>query len=243
MYDIKVEANFSAAHNLRGYRGKCEELHGHNWKVEIVVSSEKPDKIGMVLDFRYLKMELLRVLGKLDHKYLNKIPYFSATGGKVVRASAEDLPFQDNYFDFVNCAEVSEHADNPAKMLAEIFRVLKSGGKCYISFHNRCGVYDYHYHLYFINWMPRAWTEPILKFLGKQKKDGQAGRQKLISMHYYTCGRILRMLRDAGFSAADIRAERIKKISGVFHILFLFFYFCLLRPFYFNTFHFLLAKP
>jgi len=168
---------------------------------------------------------------------------FSATGGKVVRASAEDLPFQDNYFDFVNCAEVSEHADNPAKMLAEIFRVLKSGGKCYISFHNRCGVYDYHYHLYFINWMPRAWTEPILKFLGKQKKDGQAGRQKLISMHYYTCGRILRMLRDAGFSAADIRAERIKKISGVFHILFLFFYFCLLRPFYFNTFHFLLAKP
>ena len=83
MYDIKVEANFSAAHNLRGYRGKCEELHGHNWKVEIVVSSEKQDKIGMVLDFRYLKMELLRVLGKLDHKYLNKIPYFSATGGKV----------------------------------------------------------------------------------------------------------------------------------------------------------------
>ena len=83
MYDIKVEANFSAAHNLRGYRGKCEELHGHNWKVEIVVAKEKPDKIGMILDFRYLKMELRRVLDKLDHKYLNKIPYFSATGGKV----------------------------------------------------------------------------------------------------------------------------------------------------------------
>ena len=55
MYSIKVEANFSSAHNLRGYKGKCEELHGHNWKVEVVVSKKKLDKIGMVLDFKYLK--------------------------------------------------------------------------------------------------------------------------------------------------------------------------------------------
>jgi len=76
MYSIKIEAHFSSAHNLRGYKGKCEELHGHNWKVEIVVTKEKLDKIGMVLDFKYLKKELNQILEKLDHKYLNKIPYF-----------------------------------------------------------------------------------------------------------------------------------------------------------------------
>jgi len=76
MYNIKIEANFSSAHNLRAYKGQCEELHGHNWKIEVVVSKDKLDKIGMVLDFKDLKMELNKVLKKLDHKYLNRIPYF-----------------------------------------------------------------------------------------------------------------------------------------------------------------------
>ena len=56
MYSITVESTFSSAHNLREYTGKCEELHGHNWKVEVVVSQDKLDKAGMVLDFKYLKM-------------------------------------------------------------------------------------------------------------------------------------------------------------------------------------------
>lgn len=76
MYSIKIEASFSSAHNLREYRGKCEELHGHNWKIEVAAQKEKLDKAGMVLDFKYLKKKLNTVLEKLDHKYLNKIPYF-----------------------------------------------------------------------------------------------------------------------------------------------------------------------
>jgi len=76
MYSIKVEANFSSAHNLRGYKGKCEALHGHNWKIEVVAEKDKLDKTGMVLDFENLKKELHKVLEKLDHKYLNKITYF-----------------------------------------------------------------------------------------------------------------------------------------------------------------------
>jgi len=76
MYTIKIEANFSSAHNLIGYKGKCEALHGHNWRVEAVVSEDKLDKIGMVLDFKYLKMKLNKVLEKLDHKHLNNISYF-----------------------------------------------------------------------------------------------------------------------------------------------------------------------
>jgi 6-pyruvoyltetrahydropterin/6-carboxytetrahydropterin synthase len=58
MFSVKIEADFSSAHNLRGYQGKCEELHGHNWKVELVASRDKLDKAGMVLDFKYIKAEL-----------------------------------------------------------------------------------------------------------------------------------------------------------------------------------------
>ncbi len=76
MYKIKVELYFSSAHFLRGYRGKCEDLHGHNWKVEVYVQARKPDKIGMVMDFKDLKMELNKVLEKLDHKCLNDLAYF-----------------------------------------------------------------------------------------------------------------------------------------------------------------------
>jgi len=76
MYSIRVEAYFSSAHNLREYKGKCEELHGHNWKVEVCAAKDKLDKAGMVLDFRDLKKRLNAVLEALDHKYLNKVPYF-----------------------------------------------------------------------------------------------------------------------------------------------------------------------
>jgi 6-pyruvoyltetrahydropterin/6-carboxytetrahydropterin synthase len=96
MYSIKAEAGFSSAHNLRGYKGKCEELHGHNWKVEVVAASPELDKTGMVLDFKYLKKKLNNVLEKLDHKYLNKISYFSAaggsaSGGKKVNPTSENI--------------------------------------------------------------------------------------------------------------------------------------------------------
>lgn len=76
MYKIKIEGDFSSAHNLRGYKGKCEELHGHNWRVELVVSSGKLDNIGMVMDFKSLKEKLNNLLEKLDHKYLNNIAPF-----------------------------------------------------------------------------------------------------------------------------------------------------------------------
>lgn len=86
MYKIKIEADFSSAHNLRGYRGKCEELHGHNWKVEVVVLSAKLDKLGMVMDFKILKEKLYAELEKLDHKYLNNIAYF-----KKVNPTSENI--------------------------------------------------------------------------------------------------------------------------------------------------------
>ena len=76
MYSLKVEGTFSSAHNLRGYKGRCEDLHGHNWRVEVVIKSEELDDIGLVMDFKRLKKELNVVLDEMDHKYLNKLAYF-----------------------------------------------------------------------------------------------------------------------------------------------------------------------
>lgn len=76
VYSIKIESYFSSAHSLRGYKGKCEDLHGHNWKIEVSLESAKLDKTGLLLDFHELKNKLNSVLEKLDHKYLNKLAYF-----------------------------------------------------------------------------------------------------------------------------------------------------------------------
>lgn len=79
MYELKVKGEFSGAHRLRNYKGKCENLHGHNWKVEIVITGEYLDKTGLLLDFGILKEKLDTVLKQLDHKNLNTIPFFRRT--------------------------------------------------------------------------------------------------------------------------------------------------------------------
>jgi len=86
MYEIKVSCEFSSAHSLREYRGKCEELHGHNWKVELAVASGCLDKAGLVMDFKKLKQQLWMVLEKLDHKHLNEIVFF-----KKVNPTSENI--------------------------------------------------------------------------------------------------------------------------------------------------------
>lgn len=86
MYEIKVKANFSSAHNLRNYRGKCEHLHGHNWVVEAVFSYKKLDKDGMAIDFRDAKTMLKDTLEELDHSYLNELKDF-----KVLNPTSENI--------------------------------------------------------------------------------------------------------------------------------------------------------
>ncbi len=76
MYAAKVQSHFSAAHNLRGYAGKCEKLHGHNWQVQVEVAADSLNKLGMVCDFKEIKQRLEKVLRVLDHAYLNKLPFF-----------------------------------------------------------------------------------------------------------------------------------------------------------------------
>lgn len=77
MYTLTVEGNFSSAHQLRGYRGKCENLHGHNWKVVLCVRGEELDDTGLLIDFTVLKSMLKEILDELDHTNINDIPYFT----------------------------------------------------------------------------------------------------------------------------------------------------------------------
>ncbi len=78
MYSVKIEGAFSAAHQLRGYDGDCEQLHGHNWRVEVEVAGPEPGKDGMLIDFRELKQMLAGIVGELDHSMLNELPAFKS---------------------------------------------------------------------------------------------------------------------------------------------------------------------
>lgn len=76
MYEVRVTADFAAAHFLRDYNGKCENLHGHNYKVYAHVKGENLNEGGMLLDFSKLKHALREVCGKLDHTNLNELEVF-----------------------------------------------------------------------------------------------------------------------------------------------------------------------
>lgn len=77
MYELTIEGSFASAHQLRGYKGKCENLHGHNWKVELTVTGDELNEIGLLIDFHDLKRVLGEVLDRLDHKNINEVQPFN----------------------------------------------------------------------------------------------------------------------------------------------------------------------
>lgn len=85
-YELMVQDFISSAHYLRHYKGKCEKLHGHNWKIQIFVKVNKLDKIGLGIDFTKLKKIIHKELNKLDHAFINEHPYF-----KKVNPSSENI--------------------------------------------------------------------------------------------------------------------------------------------------------
>lgn len=163
---------------------------------------------------------------------------------EIVKGKAENLPFENNSFDFVNASEIIEHIEEPIKVLEEIYRVSVLGGKCYISVPNRFGFKDPHFKMYFINWLPRFLAEFYLS-LRRAHKDYKSfqDRQKLSEMRYFTFAGFSKLAGNVGFKIIDIREEKIKKIKNRFLRNFLnIAYSLILKRFYFNTFHFLLIK-
>ena len=79
MYQITVEGHFDAAHALHGYKGKCENIHGHRYRVAVSVKAAGLNEIGLAYDFSELKKHLGDILGRYDHTSLNDIPPFDKT--------------------------------------------------------------------------------------------------------------------------------------------------------------------
>jgi len=76
MYELKIVTQFAAAHHLENFYGKCEALHGHNWKVEVFLAGERLDKAGLLVDFGVIKARTNALLEEIDHKYLNELEAF-----------------------------------------------------------------------------------------------------------------------------------------------------------------------
>jgi 6-pyruvoyltetrahydropterin/6-carboxytetrahydropterin synthase len=76
MYEVTVEQSFAAAHALRHYKGACENLHGHNFKVHVTIEGEKLDQAGMLVDFLDVKALMKQIMQLIDHKNLNEVPPF-----------------------------------------------------------------------------------------------------------------------------------------------------------------------
>ncbi|MBW1984033.1 MAG: 6-carboxytetrahydropterin synthase QueD [Deltaproteobacteria bacterium] len=76
MFELKVTSHFSAAHQLKMVAKKCENLHGHNWKIEVQITGEKLNHAGVLIDFGEIKMHISKIMEKLDHKFLNDLECF-----------------------------------------------------------------------------------------------------------------------------------------------------------------------
>ncbi len=86
MFEVSVKGSFSGAHRLKGYRGKCEGIHGHNWDVEAFAASDGLNAEGLSIDFTILKKKLNEILAVFDHRDLNALAFF-----KKANPSAENI--------------------------------------------------------------------------------------------------------------------------------------------------------
>lgn len=86
MFEVTVEQTFAAGHALRNYHGKCENTHGHNFRVRVTIQGEKLDETGLLVDFLDVKREMQKVIDRLDHQFLNDLKPF-----ETLNPSAENI--------------------------------------------------------------------------------------------------------------------------------------------------------
>jgi 6-pyruvoyltetrahydropterin/6-carboxytetrahydropterin synthase len=104
MFEVSVEETFAAGHALRGYRGKCENVHGHNYRVELTIVGEELDKIGLLVDFVEVKRLIHGVVDRLDHRFINDLAPFDE-----INPSAENIA---KYF----YDEIAAHLPGPVRL-------------------------------------------------------------------------------------------------------------------------------
>jgi ubiquinone/menaquinone biosynthesis C-methylase UbiE len=135
-------------------------------------------------------------------------------------AAGEHLPYPDGSFELVACLDVLEHVADAEKVLGEIERVLKPGGVALATVPNRRAFRDPHYHLPFINWLPRGVAEWAIRRMGRSKSGGQLqDRQEHGELNVYTWGEFAGMARRKGFGVRDqvlarIRSGEIRQLRG-----------------------------
>jgi 6-pyruvoyltetrahydropterin/6-carboxytetrahydropterin synthase len=115
MFEVSVEQQFAAGHALRNYKGACENVHGHNFKVQVTIEGPSLDDAGMLVDFLDVKASMQQVIDRLDHKFLNDVPPFD-----VVNPSAENIA---EYFH----QQISQHlVSNPVPARIREVRVWET---------------------------------------------------------------------------------------------------------------------
>jgi len=94
MFELKIIADFAAAHQLKMVAKKCENLHGHNWKIEVCMAGKRLNDAGVLMDFGEIKAHLSDIMASLDHKFLNELEYFrddNPSSENIARYIAESL--------------------------------------------------------------------------------------------------------------------------------------------------------
>jgi len=118
MYELKVVTHFAAAHQLTMVGSKCENMHGHNWKIEVYVTGDKLNAGGVLVDFGEIKGHLADIMKKLDHKFLNELDYFpdgNPSSENIAQFVAKELQAKiDNSFARVSRVTAWESDDTGA---------------------------------------------------------------------------------------------------------------------------------
>ncbi len=112
MFEVSVEETFAAGHALRNYRGKCENVHGHNYRVRVIIAGEKLDQAGLLVDFSDVKRILRAIIERLDHTFLNDVPPFDE-----LNPSAENMA---RYFYQEMSRELGGQASSSPVRVAEV---------------------------------------------------------------------------------------------------------------------------
>jgi len=109
MFEVSVDQTFAAGHALRGYKGKCENVHGHNYRVRVTIEGDELNSIGLLVDFVDIKRMLRESIDYLDHRFVNELPPFDE-----VNPSAENMA--KFFYDRVHAALESESTKAAARI-------------------------------------------------------------------------------------------------------------------------------